>query len=81
MPLGFPLCVEGEGEKQVWGDRREQATPSQALVNASASGQGRRKDHCHGGGEEAPGGWWKLCRDKETSPRLVCRQEDFGLDK
>ena len=32
MPLGFPLCVEGEGEKQVWGDRREQASPSQALV-------------------------------------------------
>lgn len=55
MPLSFPLCVEGEGEKQVWGDRREQATPSLSLVMLVPRGKDRRWTIVTG---EGRGPWW-----------------------
>lgn len=72
------MCGRGKEEKQVWGIGGA-GHPLTVPGNASALGQGQTMDHCHGR-EEAPGGWWKLCGDKEVSP-LVCRQEDFGLDE
>lgn len=49
--------------------------------NSSASGQRVKGAAVLGNGQETPGQWWQQGREKETSPSLVCRQEDFGLDE
>ena len=49
--------------------------------DSSASGQRVKGAAAPGDREGAPGRWWQQCREEETSPSLVCRQEDFGLDE